>query len=211
MNLKHAWRLIFVLPGADGFVIRKWGRSPPNPRGMAAQARYCYAVWLSHLVHACESASLPSPPRSVVEIGPGSSLGAGLAALLSGASEYRGLDVVEHAAPENNLRVFDELVELFRRRERIPGGDEFQRMAGLLENRDFPAGVLDSERLRDALRPERAERLRQAVERGGPEVSYIVPWSEADIKEEASISSSRRTRWSMWKTCQPLTNPCAGF
>lgn len=62
MKLKHAWRLIYALPGADDFVIRRWGRSSPNPAGMAAQARYCYGAWMVHLIHAFEFA--PPPPAT---------------------------------------------------------------------------------------------------------------------------------------------------
>ena len=184
MNIKGAWRLIFALPGADRFAIRRWGVATPNAAGMATSARYCYAAWLSHLVHARES--LSAPPRVVVEIGPGSSLGAGLAALLSGASKYCGLDVVEHATTENNLSVFNDLVELFRRKAAIPDGDEFHRMKGWLQTHAFPEGALGADGPRDALRPERVKRLRQTVADGGAEISYIVPWSDSAIEEESA-------------------------
>lgn len=183
MNPKNAWRLIFALPGADRFLIRRCGLASPNPSGMASSARYCYAAWLTHLIHARES--LFAPPQVVVEIGPGSSLGVGLAALLSGASRYYGLDVVEHATTENNLRVFDDLVPLFNRRASVPGSDEFPRFEGLLQSHNFPGGALGVDRLRAALRPERLERLRQAAAGVGTEVSYIVPWTHTDIEEES--------------------------
>ena len=183
MNPKSAWRLILALPGADRFLIRRWGIASPNPSGMAASARYCYAAWLTHLVHASES--LPSPNPVVVEIGPGSSLGAGFAALLSGASRYYGLDVVEHATKENNSRVFDELVPLFESRARVPDGDEFPRLKGLLQTHDFPGGALGVDRLRAALRPERLERLRNAAAGVGTEASYVVPWSATALREES--------------------------
>ena len=111
-----------------------------------------------------------------------------MAALLSGASKYCALDVVEHATVENNLRAFGELVELFKRRAMIPGGDEFRQVSGWLRNRDFPDGALDSERLRDALRPDRLERIRQAAAGVGvgTEVSYNVPWTDADVEEESA-------------------------
>ena len=183
LKVKDAWRLIFILPGVADFVIRRWPLVSPISAGMADSARYCYAVWLTHLIHAYESA--PPPPQVVVEIGPGSSLGVGLAALLSGASKYYGLDVIKHATTENNLHVFDELTELFKWRARIPDGDEFGRLKGYLQTHDFPDGVLDSERLRDAIRPERIERIRQTVTCGGTEISYIVPWWDADIEESS--------------------------
>lgn len=185
MNPKNAWRLILALPGADRFLIRRWGFASPSPSGMAASARYCYAVWLTHFIHASESPRPPPPDPVVVEIGPGSSLGAGFAALLSGASRYYGLDVVEHATKENNLRVFDELVQLFQHRARVPDGEEFPRMKGVLQTHDFPGGALGVDRLRAALRPERLERLRHAAAGVGTEASCVVPWSDTDLQEES--------------------------
>lgn len=187
MNPKNAWRLIFALPGADRFLIRRCGFASPNPSGKAASARYCYAVWLTHLTYARESLPLrPPKPQVVVEIGPGSSLGVGLAALLSGASRYYGLDIVEHATTENNLRIFDELLQLFNGGARVPDIDEFPRLRGLPQTHNFPGGVLGVDRLRAALRPERLERLRQAAAGVGAEVSYIVPWADTDIEEASA-------------------------
>jgi hypothetical protein len=54
------------------------------------------------------------------ELGPGDSIGAGLAALLSGASRYVGLDIVPFSAGVNLRSFFDALVRMYIRRERIP-------------------------------------------------------------------------------------------
>ncbi len=93
--------------------------------GGTDSARYCYAVWLRHLILANESfgAGLPTV---VAELGPGDSIGIGLAALLCGAEKYYALDVVPYSDLRSNLRIFDELVRLFEQRdaragrERIP-------------------------------------------------------------------------------------------
>jgi hypothetical protein len=53
-------------------------------------------------------------PESVAEFGPGDSLGVGLAALLSGSNRYSALDVHRDGSTERTLRIFDELVALFR-------------------------------------------------------------------------------------------------
>src|SRR5258705_10738884 len=100
-------------------------------------ARYCYAVWLRHLVVAHRYA-LNVRPKIVVELGPGASLGVGLAALISGADIYYACDVVHQATTDRNLALFDEIVALFRRREAIPGGQEFPRLRPHLEDYAFP-------------------------------------------------------------------------
>src|SRR5689334_17334685 len=48
------------------------------------QARYCYSVWLRHLSLAAAN-GLDTDPKSVAELGPGDSIGIGIAAVLTGA------------------------------------------------------------------------------------------------------------------------------
>lgn len=43
--------------------------------GRKNSARYCYAVWLRHFVIANKDGILLSPPKVVVELGPGDSIG----------------------------------------------------------------------------------------------------------------------------------------
>lgn len=66
-------RMATFVPGA----VRLFHRGT----GGTCSARYCYAVWLRHLVLAAEHGLLDRPPRRVVEIGPGDSLGTGIAAI----------------------------------------------------------------------------------------------------------------------------------
>jgi hypothetical protein len=53
-------------------------------------------------------------PKTVLELGPGHSLGVGLTALLWGANQYYAFDRVPQTEPKKNLRLLDELVELFQ-------------------------------------------------------------------------------------------------
>ena len=87
--------------------------------GGTDSARYCYSIWLRHLVMA-KSNGLNPYPKIVAELGPGDSLGIGLAALISGCDKYFAFDVVEHANTERNVKIFDELVTLFRDRVKTP-------------------------------------------------------------------------------------------
>src|SRR5215831_6082304 len=108
--------LASFLPGASRFTNRASGGTE--------SARYCYSVWLRHLVQAHES-GLPTDPKCVAELGPGDSLGIGLAAVLCGADRYIALDAKAHANTERNLKVFDGLVRLFHDRAPIPDDSEW--------------------------------------------------------------------------------------
>lgn len=151
-------------------------------------ARYCYSVWLRHLVMA-KSNGLNPYPKIVAELGPGDSLGIGLAALISGCDKYFAFDVVEHANTERNLKIFDELVTLFKNRENIPGDDEFPSVKPYLEEYDFPADILDENRLQHALEKSRLERIRASIsdlQRKDSPIQYKVPWYDASILEKES-------------------------
>jgi hypothetical protein len=150
-------------------------------------ARYCYSVWLRHLVMA-DKAGLNTDPKRVVELGPGNSVGIGLAALISGAEQYRALDMVKYAQSSRNLRVFDEIVELFQKREDIPGEAEFPTVKPYLSSYRFPNHVLTEKRLEAALQPRRIEELRgelASVDSGASSrLVYLVPWPESDLLQK---------------------------
>jgi SAM-dependent methyltransferase len=158
---------------------------PPRTGGTDS-ARYCYSVWLRHLVMASRN-GLSDAPRTVAELGPGDSLGTGLAALLLGADTYYAFDVVPYATNERNLQMVDELVHLFRSRAPIPADAEFPGLQPRLGSYDFPLRILSESRLSDALSSERVSAIRRAVKTmsptasGGIRISYRVPWDEADV------------------------------
>ena len=131
--------------------------------GATGSALYCYGVWLKHLCLAWQR-GMRSMPHTVVELGPGSSVGTGLAALLCGAQRYIGIDSVRHATAASSREVLRELVTLFRSRAPRPakGWPDYD---ALLDARLFPAGILSEERLAEALSPERLRWIERAVER----------------------------------------------
>ncbi len=157
--------------------------------GDSASARYCYSVWLRHLVIAAGN-GLTVPPHVVAELGPGDSLGIGLAALLSGADRYHAFDVVEHAQIKRNLAVLDELVALFNARADIPGPDEFPEIRPMLPTYAFPHDVLGSEHLAAALAEERLARIRDSVRNQnnhGSMIDYRTRWLDEGAIERGSI------------------------
>jgi len=167
------------IPGLQGLTGRKTGGT--------ISARYCYSVWLRHLSMLHRSA-LPTTFARMVELGPGDSLGIGLAALLSGVERYVGLDAVRYADDTRNLRIVDELIALLSDRASIPDEDEFPLVRPLLPSYAFPADILTSARLDVALHPKRLELIRAAISnpatsaRGGGPLSYIAPWEPGVIE-----------------------------
>lgn len=141
-------------------------------------ARYCYSVWMRHL---CRASNLPdfSFPRTVLELGPGDSIGTGLAALLSGADIYIGLDAFRHVDNERNLAVFDTLIELFRNREDIPGDEEFPRIRPKLDSYAFPRHLLSDAMIDSRLQAPSLEKIRHGIlnpNQSGGAVHYMAPW-----------------------------------
>ncbi len=184
MRIRHiAYGMATFLPGVQALRSRL---QPGVMKEHTDSARYCYSVWLRHLVRASEN-GLNVWPEAVAELGPGSSLGVGLAALITGSSRYYGLEIVDRAGVEKNVEVFDELVELFTRREDIPAPDEFPRVKPMLENYDFPAHVLDGDRMLAALDGSRLESIRDSITTGGGMIEYRAPWHEADVIEKRSV------------------------
>jgi hypothetical protein len=172
-------QLVFGMASFIPGVRRLGGRGT----GGTNSARYCYSVWLRHLVMASRS-GLDTCPRVVAELGPGDSLGTGLAALLSGCDEYYGFDVVEHASSAGNVAIFEQLVELFKNRTPIPGRDEFPFVKPYLDDYAFPAHILDEERMDRCLEGSRIEKIRASLASLGQEESlirYVVPWSTSDV------------------------------
>lgn len=157
--------------------------------GGTDSARYCYSVWLRHLVMAHKN-GLNTNPKVVAELGPGDSIGIGLAALISGCDRYFAFDVVAHANIARNLSIFDELVSLFKNKAPIPGDDEFPNVKPRLDDYRFPSVILDDDRLHKALADERIEKIRQSVSHVGSEntvIEYKAPWYKADVLEANSV------------------------
>ena len=172
------------IPGLAQLLARK-GTGGTN------SAIYCYEVWLKHLVLLC-AGGMRAIPATLAELGPGDSLGVGLAAVLSGTSRYYGLDVVEHSSTSANLAMLEELLELFRARaprskKGWPDYDEY------LDARLFPSHILTDELLERTLARERVEHIRHALAHpeslGTPkiEIRYRAPWAHARVIEPKSV------------------------
>jgi SAM-dependent methyltransferase len=119
-------------------------------------------------------------PHTVVELGPGTSLGTGFAALLSGAQRYIAIDAVRYAKSDYNEPIFRKLIALFQRREARPrkGWPDFD---ALLDDKLFPSHILTEQRLAASLAPERLQSLRGAIRYRTLAEEDPVRESEADL------------------------------
>jgi hypothetical protein len=121
----------------------------------------------------------------VAELGPGSSLGMGLLALLCGAKKYTALDVVPHASLETNEAVLDDLVRLLETDAPIPTQDEFPRVIPRLDTIHVPSEILlllGAPPVDELLC--RVEQLRFSLrhpEHGDSLIEYRVPWQDEHL------------------------------
>ena len=152
---------------------------------------YCYSVWMRHL--SIITRAVPNfAPKVVVELGPGDSLGLGCAALLSGAEQYVALDVVAHADPEHDVKVLDELVELFEHHAPIPDGRLFPNLEPKLSSYNFPSRLFsDDGGRRIRIDPNRLQSIRAALaERhdvlyDNSPVGYLAPWGPRSLDRQS--------------------------
>jgi SAM-dependent methyltransferase len=127
-------------------------------------ASYSYGVWLKHLTLLWRS-GMREIPRTLVELGPGDSIGVGIAALLSGVESYSGVDPMPFAKVRRNLTVFNELVRMFQARAGRPtkGWPDFDKC---LDENLFPSRILTEEVLQRSLTPQRLHAIREAILHG---------------------------------------------
>lgn len=174
--------LTSYLPGFDAPIFTKTGGTN--------SARYCYSVWLRHLVMAKENGAFTEMPKIVAELGPGDSLGMGLCALLSGAEQYYAFDVVKYADSAKNLAIFEELVILFKNKASVPDDKEFPLVKPYLDEYIFPAKTLTDELLQSALTDERLDAIRRSIrnpEEKNSVIIYQVPWNDSSVIQKNSV------------------------
>jgi len=129
-------------------------------------------------------------PKIIAELGPGDSLGIGLAALISGCEKYYAFDIIKHTNAKRNIHIFDELVSLFARRENIPGKDEFPNIKPDIEDHRFPEELLAGNNLSVSMRDNRIKKIRDSIfSNGHPDsmIHYKAPWTSSDLIEKETI------------------------
>ncbi len=162
-----------------------------NADGGSHNAKYCYDVWMKHIVTLWNN-GLRSVPNALAEFGPGDSLGIGLSAMLSGVNHYYALDAVKHANLDLNIKLLDELIGMFENREKISiegPSDIFG-----LKDDSFPSDIITEESLKRSLHSARISAIRQllvssknidsANEMG---IHYLAPWTSSEITGTVTV------------------------
>jgi hypothetical protein len=174
------------------FAYRTFGQRQMSE---SVTADYCYHVWLKHLVLA-NSVTAMGVPGSVLEIGPGDCLGAGIAALLSGADSYTGVDArpfarTSAAVAAHNLAVAKSLTEKLRKRSdaRAMGWPDFRSQ---LDETGFPSRLLDDAQLARSLDGSRLAEIMKSIRSfaaggGDRRISYHAPLQNSSDVAPASV------------------------
>ncbi len=157
--------------------------------GGTIESKYCYSVWLRHLTMLNTVQS--GIPKRVAELGPGDSLGIGFAALLSGCESFRAFDVIKYWNVERNLKIFEELLVLFKNKAPIPDDKEYPKVQPRLDTYAFPDNILSDEMLKDALSESRLEAIREEIrDPDNPRntlIKYYVPWDDYKVISPGSV------------------------
>ncbi|MBF0300308.1 MAG: methyltransferase domain-containing protein [Oligoflexia bacterium] len=172
-------------------ISKNTSRKTGGGGGSSDLARYCYSVWLRHLVSLFKHGNITEMPKVIAELGPGNSIGVGIAALLSGANHYYAFDVVEYSLLEKNIEILDELISLFKRRESIPDDLEFPKIKPKLASYDFPQDILSEDILNLSLSDDRLNAIRNALlgqdTSNMVSIKYCASWNGTDKIVDKSV------------------------
>lgn len=149
--------------------------------------RYYYGLFLKHLSQFLDATG-QKIPSTVVEIGPGAALSAGLCALLTGARDYYAFDLLKHSDVPTNVAALMELASMFKARAPVTNATGFPNYEILLNENKFPERFFSDELLGTTLTSERIEEISRAI-RGEPSsvvVEYIAPWEDSAIYRKIS-------------------------
>ncbi|MFZ1705226.1 MAG: methyltransferase domain-containing protein [Saprospiraceae bacterium] len=145
------------------------------PLGTGGSPEYSFSVWIRHL-NKLYSDGNGKIPETIAELGPGSTLGVGLAALLSGSSCYFALDVQNYINRDKLIKDFDEMVNIFKERRKING--------------NFPSHILTDNILEKSLNETRIKTIRDEIILHGENSKYIkyyAPWTDDKLIIYSSI------------------------
>lgn len=157
--------------------------------GGTDSARYCYTVWLRHLSILYKN-RFSKIPNTIAELGPGDSIGTGLAGLISGSKKFYALDVIEHTNIKKNISIFDELVTLFANHSALPDDNEFPRVLPRLSSYNFPSEIFAKNNLEKFLDKSRIQSLRNELvdmKKQKISIQYMCPWNDPKIIENDTV------------------------
>jgi hypothetical protein len=157
-------------------------------RLVAPSALHCYGIALKHLTMAQQVK--PGVPSSLLELGPGGSLGVGIVAMLLGVDRYAGLDVVRYADVEKRGgQLVRDLAQLLQNRQALPNLNGLPPLHPYTDANGFPKWLTQHLQAQP-IRAERVaavvscvEQLATADQASAAELSmrYVVPWPKSNL------------------------------
>lgn len=182
MAEKIAWRA--VAKGVGSFVLPSLRST--HQAGGAITAEHCYGLCMRHYSHLARWLPPGTAPRVLLELGPGSSLGTGLAAVLLGVERYVALDMEDHRDPEHDIAILHELVQLYEARTAIRAGDNGGIVFPLPLTK-APSTELDPVLAR-TLQPDFVAGLVAELRQGwGQRLQFVAPWQGTTKVTPASV------------------------
>ena len=156
----------------------------PHKTGMTIDPLYSYAVFTRHFGEYCTVTGAAKPPAVLCEVGPGSSLGVGLLALLLGSERYLAFDNEAQADHSRNQRAIVELTHLLRSDTSAPVRDFWSGMFPMPVNENIDQIIC---KLKGDVSC-RAVRIAAAIKDNDQDVlTYTAPWKEADPEHDAAV------------------------
>jgi hypothetical protein len=134
--------LLTYIPGV-AYILDKKKRTSKHS---GVHAEFCYNLWLSILVLLKENGIHPNL-RNIGEIGSGGSVGVGICALLTGSEKYYALEIDDLLNIDQNLKIFDDLILLFKNSTRI--SDKYKQINIRINNLEYPEDIIDPLFLQD--------------------------------------------------------------
>lgn len=128
-------------------------------------AEYYYRTWLSHVCLAHHFGCWDTP-ETVLEIGPGNSLGVGLAALLSGINKYLAYDVNPLLNELGEASLLSEIADLYRVKAPFATAD------ALLPTAELPSQLFAAERRAYFLSPDWIDQIKYSLANRGELIDY---------------------------------------
>jgi SAM-dependent methyltransferase len=125
--------------------------------------------------------------QNIAEIGPGDSLGIGLSAIYTGASNYYAFDVLEHANTKKNEVINSELKQYFICHKDIPNTERQKFTAPSLPIYSFTEALKEYSK---EYYESKSNEIRKALIKGNSNevnIQYIVPWMNSDKKDLKNI------------------------
>ncbi len=173
------WKTSHIIKGMLTRVplINSWRLRRATTQG-SDSPRYCYSVWFRHLV-TLHRYGFNIVGARIGELGPGDSIGIGLTALLSGAEQYVGLDVVPFSAKADLDAIFQSLVQLYSKQASIPDNDEFPRLRPQLDSYSFPEDLVAKSDVSQKVSDINLDIKRSITT--GRFISYQAPWMSRDV------------------------------